>query len=333
MIDQPVTWTIDILETDVIPQHGELTDVMVWCDWQIDCSLTSGEMVRRVYRAVLDPPDSDNFTDWNQLTREQVISWIPPADIEAVKPEMLAELEKKLDPTLPVMKEAAWKIYPYRPHRDEYAMFIEGQHVWGPALWSGWNINEVLERLDRSERVSLDDEKYRKEYWIPINQPRAVSESVVIYRAYVEANPDDTSDTLFYDRHKVEWLDFSQGVARGRYITGEQPLDVVRIHLRERVNQLRRDNCYMDFLIPSQNVTVRINVDVPTMIDIRDPDNLFLYTQDGWIYPITVEENAALNAAVTQHLTYLNSKTAEYHRRIREAQDLAQLIAIDLKDM
>lgn len=73
-----ITWSIDKITT--VPQVGAFSDVVKEIDWK--CSATVGEETRFTYGRValtLDGAALEDFTDYGDLTNDQVVGWVKSA--------------------------------------------------------------------------------------------------------------------------------------------------------------------------------------------------------------------------------------------------------------
>jgi len=73
------TWSFEKLEVSANPLQG-LDDVILQVHWR--CTGTSDDsppLTETVYGSVvLDSPDPEEFTDFNDITKDQLIEWVVP---------------------------------------------------------------------------------------------------------------------------------------------------------------------------------------------------------------------------------------------------------------
>ena len=70
-----ITWSIDKITT--VPQVGDHSDVVKQIDWR--CTANIGETSQSTYGKViltLDESSFEDFTEYNDLSEEQVIGWV-----------------------------------------------------------------------------------------------------------------------------------------------------------------------------------------------------------------------------------------------------------------
>ena len=73
-----ITWSIDKITT--VPRVGDHSDVVKEIEWR--CTATIGEASQSTYGKViltLDESSFDDFTDYDDLTEEQVVEWVKEA--------------------------------------------------------------------------------------------------------------------------------------------------------------------------------------------------------------------------------------------------------------
>ena len=82
-------WNVEKLDT-VTSDDGKV--VVTGVHWE--CTGTDGTYSGRVYKMLeLQPPNFENFTDYKDLSEEQVISWVH----EVMTPEIVDYWEKLVD--------------------------------------------------------------------------------------------------------------------------------------------------------------------------------------------------------------------------------------------
>jgi hypothetical protein len=95
----------------VKPQDSTLTDVVITVDWRR--TATDGDYASSVYGQIyLDAPDPDNYTDFADLTKSQVQSWVVAAltqeTVDQYDIGLAADIERQKNPPV-VYKSAPWE--------------------------------------------------------------------------------------------------------------------------------------------------------------------------------------------------------------------------------
>jgi hypothetical protein len=94
-------WSVSKLQTR--PQIENLNDVVVYAEWKLTAS-ENGVEVERIGIESFDL-STEGFVPFNQLTEQQVLSWINKNVNKELAESMLAEvLEKNLNP--PIIEKA-----------------------------------------------------------------------------------------------------------------------------------------------------------------------------------------------------------------------------------
>jgi len=94
-------WTIKSME--VIIKDGNLNDVVYNINWGLSASTevnATPYFVETYGSVVVPPPDPDDFTPYDQLTKDQVVGWLylvlPVPDMEA---SLTRQLDVMINPT------------------------------------------------------------------------------------------------------------------------------------------------------------------------------------------------------------------------------------------
>jgi hypothetical protein len=98
-------WVISQMEEK--PQEGFLTDVVVIVHWRRNAItiVDDKEYVADAFGAYSCPtPSGEDFTPYEDLTREQVIGWLEAGlDMEAIDRNLTAQLDQQINPPLIVL--------------------------------------------------------------------------------------------------------------------------------------------------------------------------------------------------------------------------------------
>lgn len=82
-------WRIEKLE---VSKSVDGKNIVTHAHWE--CTGTDGEFNGRVFKMIdLDPPNFENFTEYNELTESQVVNWVH----EKMGPEIVAYWEEVVD--------------------------------------------------------------------------------------------------------------------------------------------------------------------------------------------------------------------------------------------
>lgn len=95
-------WIISAMECKV--KEDDLSDVVIVVHWRYNA--VSEEYFADTYGATVVPmPSGDNFIPYNNLTKEQVVSWLEAIlDVPAMQLQLEANIELQINPinvTLP----------------------------------------------------------------------------------------------------------------------------------------------------------------------------------------------------------------------------------------
>lgn len=95
-----ITWTVEQLE--VKPSEDGHTNVVVTAHWR--CTGVDGDFLATVYSSTAMGPIQEEFTPFDQLTQEQVLSWIygQGVDKEATEAAVQQQIDNQANP--PVVK-------------------------------------------------------------------------------------------------------------------------------------------------------------------------------------------------------------------------------------
>lgn len=107
------SWTINALDT--YPSQDSLTDVVYNVHWTLTCTSTQTDSDGVAYSATsigtqtVSAPDSDNFTEFDDLTQEDVEGWLESSDldIQQIKSSLDSSISEKITPTSET-KDVPW---------------------------------------------------------------------------------------------------------------------------------------------------------------------------------------------------------------------------------
>jgi hypothetical protein len=90
------TWIISAMEC--IKNEGDLTDVVITIHWRYQA--TKDEFTTDTYGAVSMPlPTGDDFTPYEELTKEQVVGWLEATlDVLAMEESLESQLDLLINP-------------------------------------------------------------------------------------------------------------------------------------------------------------------------------------------------------------------------------------------
>jgi len=94
------TWAIAYMDTK--PSDNGQTDVVISCQW--NCNATTGgdapTTASNYGYANFDPPSTQDFTAYPDLTQDQILGWVWSAGVDkaAVEAGLDAQIEKILNP-------------------------------------------------------------------------------------------------------------------------------------------------------------------------------------------------------------------------------------------
>jgi len=88
-----------ILQLDVKPAEGKLEKVVLCAHWELTQQEDGYE--GRIYGACSFAPPSDDFTPYEDLTKEQVLGWLwESVNKEDVEASVLAQIETQKNPPI-----------------------------------------------------------------------------------------------------------------------------------------------------------------------------------------------------------------------------------------
>lgn len=96
------TWNVNTM--DVAPSNDGLSNVVKVIHWRLMAN--NGTYNADTYSTVsLDPPNSEHFVDFSNLTEAEVIAWVESkVDVDALKQDLDAKLERLANPPIVVMQ-------------------------------------------------------------------------------------------------------------------------------------------------------------------------------------------------------------------------------------
>jgi len=102
-----ITYTWNVNTMDTAPSQDGLSNVVKVIHWRLNAN--DGTHYVDSYSTVsLDTPDSENFTDFSDLTEEQVIGWVESkVDVAKIKEGLEKQLEALANPPI-VVKQGPW---------------------------------------------------------------------------------------------------------------------------------------------------------------------------------------------------------------------------------
>lgn len=93
---------------DTAPSQDELTNVVKAVHWRY--SAQDGEYNTDMYGMVsLDPPSAENFTPFNNLTKQQVVEWLEAKlDVPQMQGDLANSIERLKNPPI-VTLQVPWE--------------------------------------------------------------------------------------------------------------------------------------------------------------------------------------------------------------------------------
>jgi hypothetical protein len=99
------SWAIEQMQE--VPQQGSLTDVVINISWRRFGTTVVDD---KEYQAgafgffVCSQPSGEDFTPYEDLTREQVIGWLEAGlDVEAINLNLIAQLNDQINPPVVIL--------------------------------------------------------------------------------------------------------------------------------------------------------------------------------------------------------------------------------------
>lgn len=96
-----ISWIIERLL--VKPTEGTLTDVVITADWR--CNGSQESYSGTCYGSCSFAPPTENFTPYEDLTQEQVLSWCYANGVDqaAIEANVTAQIEAQINPPVVVL--------------------------------------------------------------------------------------------------------------------------------------------------------------------------------------------------------------------------------------
>jgi hypothetical protein len=99
-------WIISAMDCKV--QEGQMTDIVQTVHWRYNAKKTvqDVEFFAEMYGATnVEEPTPENFTDYNSLTKEQVVGWLEATlDVPTMQQNLTKQIDLQINPvdvTLP----------------------------------------------------------------------------------------------------------------------------------------------------------------------------------------------------------------------------------------
>lgn len=96
-----IIYNWEILAMEVVLQQDGLTNVVSNLDWKLKATV-DGEKYNASHQAkqYIGAPDADKFTNYNELTKEQVVSWLESIlDVPQLKENLAHQIDLQANPT------------------------------------------------------------------------------------------------------------------------------------------------------------------------------------------------------------------------------------------
>jgi hypothetical protein len=177
-----INYTWEILSNYTVPLEGGLPNVIKKVNWRFQAS--EGPYSADIYEVTeLDLPDPSDYTVYDNLTDEQVISWVKSKiDYDNLVERVNIRLEDQKFPKL-VEKSPPW-IQPFPYTGDEQYLMVFNNDIAdvdGPFTWNANYINSVLKSKSIVFELDIDRMLYNKRL-VPVSQPLHINDQVSIYR-------------------------------------------------------------------------------------------------------------------------------------------------------
>jgi len=96
-------WTISALDCKV--KEGDMTDVVYTVHWRYSATNENGITAETYGAQTVDPPSTEDFTPYDQLTKDQIVGWLEASmDVPAMDINLDKQIEliiHPIDVTLP----------------------------------------------------------------------------------------------------------------------------------------------------------------------------------------------------------------------------------------
>lgn len=96
-------WQISALDAKIT--EGDNSNVIYTVHWRLKATDETGEYQTDFYGSMGVKYDPDNFIEYDDLTKEDVVGWLEAGlDVEEMKLRLDNELDKKINPTDEVLR-------------------------------------------------------------------------------------------------------------------------------------------------------------------------------------------------------------------------------------
>lgn len=96
-------WQISALDAKIT--EGDNSNVIYTVHWRLQATDETGEYQTDSYGTMSVEYDPDNFIEYDDLTKEDVVGWLEAGlDVEEMKLRLDNELDKKINPTDEVLR-------------------------------------------------------------------------------------------------------------------------------------------------------------------------------------------------------------------------------------
>lgn len=93
-----ITWIVEWMQCR--PQEGDLTNVVIVCGWR--CNGVDGNYAATVYGTCSFPQPGDPFTQYADLTEQQVLGWCwaNGVDKDATEANIQTQIDNQINPPI-----------------------------------------------------------------------------------------------------------------------------------------------------------------------------------------------------------------------------------------
>jgi len=292
--------------------------------------------VDRYFDSYLTPPDPNNFSNYDDLTMEQVLEWVKePINLEELYANMANALADAKDPTRVIEKELPWSIENIYDINDKYILIHNNKLEYGPITWHSNLFNGRLNQLGVSF-VFDDDITVRRQRLVPINTPTIIDENTKIYKA--ELLNEQPEESYYTKNGDIVW-DFSSGVAVGTYIAVDREISEIKNTLINVIERYRDQKEMDGFTVTVQGSEYKIWSGPVSRLNLLEKYNL-MNESETCVWKFMGNKWATLNKSelltlyhlIMDYIRDLNTWEHDKTLEIRNAETVDQLRTIALED-
>jgi hypothetical protein len=265
-----VKYDWEILKLITAPSLNSFTNAVVKVNWRYQATEGGYFADKYFVTALSEPTEGNTFTSFDELTGDQVFSWISSnEDIDALKQQLLDKLEEEKNPSS-LEKEVPWNRTQYSPNQ-KFMIVVDGNpnvtnKVLGPFSWDSSLANKFLSGLNVGYQFTTTGVMFSKGL-LPIDEPLVINDRITVYKASY-ANENDFNKDL-QTVTSVSW-DISSGEAIGTYSFESKSLDTIKDDVKNTLEEHYKKKKIVSIDFEDQFTTRTVDEENPE--EVTDPE-------------------------------------------------------------